>query len=255
MSAAEVGAVPRTRSVSTRFLRSELRLIFRRRRNLAGLVVLAAVPVLIAVAVRLSSPGRDSGGPDFFGSITENGLFVALASLTHRDRAVPSAGRGRHLRRLGRRRGQHRHAALPVDRARAARPAARREVRRDRGVRPGRHPDGQRHGHGDGAGALRGRGPDPALGQPDRLRRRSAPGAAGHGLPGGVLRVARGGRTVRVVPDRAADRRHDRGRPLQHGQLHPRQHPAGELAAPVPDHPPLAGVRRPVPRSPSRGAA
>ena len=31
-----------------RFLRSELRLIFRRRRNLAGLLVLAAVPVLIA---------------------------------------------------------------------------------------------------------------------------------------------------------------------------------------------------------------
>ena len=82
MSAVEVGAPPRTRSVSTRFLRSELRLIFLRRRNLAGLGVLAAVPVLIAVAVRLSSPGRDSGGPDFFSSITENGLFVALASLT-----------------------------------------------------------------------------------------------------------------------------------------------------------------------------
>jgi ABC-2 type transport system permease protein len=68
--------------VSTRFLRSELRLIFLRRRNQAGLLVLAAVPVLISVAVKLSSPGRDEGGPDFFGSITENGLFVALASLT-----------------------------------------------------------------------------------------------------------------------------------------------------------------------------
>ena len=82
MSAVEVGAAPRTRSMSTRFLRSELRLIFLRRRNLAGLGVLAGVPVLIAVAVRLSSPGRDSGGPDFFSSITENGLFVSLASLT-----------------------------------------------------------------------------------------------------------------------------------------------------------------------------
>ena len=80
MSAAEV--VTRQRLVSTRFLRSELRLIFRRRRNQAGLAVLAAVPVLISVAVKLSSPGRDRGGPDFFGSITENGLFVALASLT-----------------------------------------------------------------------------------------------------------------------------------------------------------------------------
>jgi ABC-2 type transport system permease protein len=82
MSAAEsTVAVRRLRPVSTRFLRSELRLIFGRRRNLAGLGVLAAVPVLIAVAVKLSSPGRDSGGPDFFTSITENGLFVALASL------------------------------------------------------------------------------------------------------------------------------------------------------------------------------
>src|SRR5689334_16123322 len=82
MSAVEVGALPRTRSMSNRFLRSELRLIFLRRRNIAGLGVLAAVPVLIAVAVRLSSPGRDSGGPDFFSSITENGLFVALAALS-----------------------------------------------------------------------------------------------------------------------------------------------------------------------------
>src|SRR4051812_20763956 len=67
---------------STRFLRSELRLIFRRRRNLAGLAVLAAVPVFIAIAVKVSTPGRDRGGPDFFSSITENGLFVALAALT-----------------------------------------------------------------------------------------------------------------------------------------------------------------------------
>jgi len=83
MSAAEavLGAV-RPRRVSTRFLRSELALIFRRRRNLAGLVVLASVPVLIATAVKLSSPHRDRGGPDFFSSITDNGLFVALAALT-----------------------------------------------------------------------------------------------------------------------------------------------------------------------------
>ena len=78
----ETSAPTAGRGLSTRFLRSELRLIFRRRRNLAGLVVLAAVPVLIAVAVKLSSPGRGSGGPDFVASITQNGLFVALAALT-----------------------------------------------------------------------------------------------------------------------------------------------------------------------------
>jgi len=56
--------------------------MFGRRRNQAGLFVLAAVPVLIAVSVKstLSQPGADA--PDFFRSITENGLFVALAALT-----------------------------------------------------------------------------------------------------------------------------------------------------------------------------
>ncbi len=81
MSASEL-VVSRPRRVSTRFLRSELRLIFRRRRNLAGLLVLAAVPVLVSVSVKFSSSGRERGGPDFFNSITENGLFVSLASLT-----------------------------------------------------------------------------------------------------------------------------------------------------------------------------
>src|SRR6185503_11035149 len=70
------------RHASTRFLRSELRLIFGRRRNQAGMAVLAAVPVIIAIAVKVSAPSRPGRGPDFFGSITSNGLFVALASLT-----------------------------------------------------------------------------------------------------------------------------------------------------------------------------
>lgn len=82
MSAVELGVARRRRAPSTRFLRSELRLIFLRRRNLAGMAVLASVPILVSVAVKLSSPGRDSGGPDFFSSITENGLFVSLAALT-----------------------------------------------------------------------------------------------------------------------------------------------------------------------------
>ena len=69
--------------LSTRFLRSELRLVFGRRRNWAGLAVLAGVPILIAVVMRLTSDGsNDGGGPDFFASITQNGFFVALAALT-----------------------------------------------------------------------------------------------------------------------------------------------------------------------------
>jgi ABC-2 type transport system permease protein len=70
------------RRPSTRFLRSELRLIFGRRRNQAGLLVLAVVPVIIAVAVKVSAPGPRGDGPAFFGAITGNGLFVPLAALT-----------------------------------------------------------------------------------------------------------------------------------------------------------------------------
>jgi ABC-2 type transport system permease protein len=80
LSRADVSEAPRR--PSPRFLASELGLVLRRRRNQAGLLVLAGVPVLISIAVKLSSPGPGSDGPDFFGSITENGLFVALASLT-----------------------------------------------------------------------------------------------------------------------------------------------------------------------------
>ena len=71
----------RPRAVSGRFFRSELWLIFGRRRNWAGLAVLAAVPVIIAVAVRLSNP-RPGDGPDFISQVTSNGVFVALVALT-----------------------------------------------------------------------------------------------------------------------------------------------------------------------------
>ena len=82
MSAAELAVVaspPRAR-LSTRFLRSELKIIFGRRRNIAGLAVLAAVPVILAIAVRVSSPGQGDG-PDFITAIAGNGLFVAFAAL------------------------------------------------------------------------------------------------------------------------------------------------------------------------------
>lgn len=81
MSVVEARGTRRTPRVSTRFLRSELRLVFRRRRNLAGLLVLAAVPVFIAIAVKVGNPGRDGDGPPFLTAIVENGLFVALTAL------------------------------------------------------------------------------------------------------------------------------------------------------------------------------
>lgn len=88
MSAAEVTApaggvaLRHRRTFSSRFFRSELRLVFGRRRNQVGLAVLAAVPVLISIAIKTSASNPQQGAPDFFGSITQNGLFLALAALT-----------------------------------------------------------------------------------------------------------------------------------------------------------------------------
>jgi ABC-2 type transport system permease protein len=62
---------------------SEITVLFRRRRTWAMLAALAAVPILIAVAVRLSSDDESGGGgPAFLSSITQNGLFVAFTALT-----------------------------------------------------------------------------------------------------------------------------------------------------------------------------
>ena len=64
-----------------RLLGSELRLVLGRRRNQAGLLVLAAIPVMITIALRASG-NPEAHGPDFFSSMTSNGFFVALAALS-----------------------------------------------------------------------------------------------------------------------------------------------------------------------------
>jgi len=64
------------------FFRNELATLFRRRRTITLLAVLAAVPLLIAVAVKLSSQQIAPGeGPTFLDRITQNGLFVGLTAL------------------------------------------------------------------------------------------------------------------------------------------------------------------------------
>src|ERR1700682_4021789 len=63
-------------------LRSEVRHLFRRLRTRALLIVLTAVPVLIAVAVRLSNGPEAGRGPAFLDQVTHNGVFAALAGLT-----------------------------------------------------------------------------------------------------------------------------------------------------------------------------
>lgn len=62
-------------------LGSELSVLFRRRRTWAMLVALAAIPILIAVAVRLSSAVPPGRGPAFLDRITQNGLFVGVTAM------------------------------------------------------------------------------------------------------------------------------------------------------------------------------
>jgi ABC-2 type transport system permease protein len=65
-----------------RLLRSELGMVFRRRRNLVLLVVLALIPVLIGTAIKLSSDSPGPGeGPPFIDRIAGNGLFLSLTAM------------------------------------------------------------------------------------------------------------------------------------------------------------------------------
>ncbi|MEU0909365.1 ABC transporter permease [Streptomyces althioticus] len=87
MSRAETVSAPvRPRpSWTLGLLRDELRTTFRRWRTLALLGVLAAVPVLVGIAVRIEtgdgSSGGGGGGPAFVSQITNNGLFLVFTAL------------------------------------------------------------------------------------------------------------------------------------------------------------------------------
>jgi ABC-type transport system involved in multi-copper enzyme maturation permease subunit len=68
-----------------RFFRSELRLVFGRRRNQVLLAVVAAFPILIGVGLRLASHpggGGGGGGPAFVGQLAGNGVFLSFIALT-----------------------------------------------------------------------------------------------------------------------------------------------------------------------------
>jgi ABC-2 type transport system permease protein len=68
-----------------RLLRSELALVFLRRRTIALLAVLAAVPVLLGVVLKVSPGGGGGGGngdgPAFLSQVTGNGVFLAFLAL------------------------------------------------------------------------------------------------------------------------------------------------------------------------------
>ena len=66
-----------------RLLRSELGLTFRRWRNVALLGVLAVIPVLLGVALKLAGPaGGDGQGPPFLDQVAGNGIFLSFLALT-----------------------------------------------------------------------------------------------------------------------------------------------------------------------------
>jgi ABC-2 type transport system permease protein len=67
--------------VGLALLASELSVLFRRRRTIAMLLALAAIPVLVAVAVRVSSGPETGRGPAFLDRVSQNGLFVAVTGM------------------------------------------------------------------------------------------------------------------------------------------------------------------------------
>ncbi|MDC7120136.1 ABC transporter permease [Cellulomonas fimi] len=84
-SAAVATAAPPLRPVRGAFgrlLRSELRLVLGRRRNLVLLTGLGAVPLLLGLVVFFTRDTAMAGeGPGFIGRVTENGLFLVVASV------------------------------------------------------------------------------------------------------------------------------------------------------------------------------
>jgi ABC-2 type transport system permease protein len=74
--------VVRRRGATRRLLASEIGMVFRRRRNLALLALLAAAPVAIGIAVKVSTPRPGGDGPQFLGQVSTNGLFLVLTALT-----------------------------------------------------------------------------------------------------------------------------------------------------------------------------
>jgi ABC-2 type transport system permease protein len=65
-----------------RLLRSELGLIFLRWRNLILLGVLAVIPVILGIALKLAGPSSNGEGPPFLDQVAGNGVFLSFLALT-----------------------------------------------------------------------------------------------------------------------------------------------------------------------------
>jgi ABC-2 type transport system permease protein len=87
-----LGEIPAGVPGYLRFLRSELRLVFRRRRNQLLLLVVALFPLLIGIGLKIAAPQDDGGGggpgsgPNgagaFFNQLAGNGVFLTFIALS-----------------------------------------------------------------------------------------------------------------------------------------------------------------------------
>jgi ABC-2 type transport system permease protein len=81
-----VTASPPTVRTWFRLFASELRLVFRRRRNLVLLAVTAVFPLVIGIALRIAAPhpqgGGSGSGAAFFNELAGNGVFLTFIALS-----------------------------------------------------------------------------------------------------------------------------------------------------------------------------
>jgi ABC-2 type transport system permease protein len=252
MSSADALVLPVARPyrrVSTRLLRSELRLLFGRRRNQILLVVLALVPVLIGVAIRVSTGEAEPGeGPPFLDRVSGNGLFLAFTGLATvvpfflpltmgvvSGDAVAGEAQAGTLRYL---------LTVPVSRTRLLPGEVRRTLAFALAASLLVALVGLLVGW-----ALFPTG-DVTLLSGTTISAASAVGRAALValyVAASLAGLAAIGLAVSTV-HRGAGRSHgDHGR-ARHHQPDPRRDPPAGVAAPVPVHPPLAGLRRPAAR-------
>jgi ABC-2 type transport system permease protein len=85
-AAASAAEAPPPVRAALRFFRSELRLVFLRRRNQLLLAVTVAFPLLIGIALRLAAPHPQGGGNgpagSFFNELAGNGVFLSFIALS-----------------------------------------------------------------------------------------------------------------------------------------------------------------------------
>ncbi len=66
----------------------ELRRVYRRPRNLVILLLVAVVPVLLGIVVKVGGGPRHGGGPPFFAEITQNAVFLPVAALASMEALI-----------------------------------------------------------------------------------------------------------------------------------------------------------------------